>query len=130
MLTTARYWRENPQRYRLEAGQCTSCGSVWFPPRRICAECHGREFETVKLPDHGKVETFTVIHTAPAAYTDQAPYAVALVELENGTRLTAMFVDCDPETIEIGMPVRLEFRRILAEGVAGMIAYGYKVVPV
>ena len=129
MLTTARYWRENPQRYRLEAGKCAGCGSVHFPPRRICRECHGREFETVILPDEGKVVTFTVIRVAPSAYTDEAPYAVALVELTDGTRLMSQIVDCDPEQIELEMPVKIEFRKILEDGEAGMIAYGYKCVP-
>ena len=129
MLTTARYWRENPQRYRLEAGKCSSCGSVHFPPRRVCKDCHGREFETVTLPDEGQVVTYTVIRVAPSAFTDEAPYAVALVELTDGTRLMSQLVDCEPEAIEMGMPVQIEFRRILADGEAGMLAYGYKCVP-
>ena len=37
MANPARYWREIPQRYRLEAGKCRSCGEVYFPPRLICA---------------------------------------------------------------------------------------------
>ena len=41
----------------------------------------------------------------------------------------SQLVDCEPEGIEIGMPVRVEFRRILAEGEAGMLCYGYKCVP-
>ncbi|MHC4932112.1 MAG: Zn-ribbon domain-containing OB-fold protein [Planctomycetota bacterium] len=129
MLTTARFWRENPQRYRLEAGKCDKCGSVHFPPRRICRECGNRGFEAVVLPNEGKVETYTVIHTAPSAYTDEAPYAVALVELSDGTKITSQLVDCQPDQLEIGMKVRIEFRRVLAEGEAGVLAYGYKVVP-
>ncbi|MHC4469680.1 MAG: Zn-ribbon domain-containing OB-fold protein [Planctomycetota bacterium] len=129
MLTTARYWRENAQRYRLEAGKCSGCGKVHFPPRRVCIECRGREFETVTLPDEGKVETFTVIRVAPTAFTDEAPYAVALVELTDGTRLMSQLVDCDPDEIQMGMPVKIEFRRILEDGPSGMLAYGYKCVP-
>lgn len=129
MLTTARFWRENPQRYRLEAGECKKCKATYFPPRRVCAECGHREFEKKTLPGEGKVETFTVIHVAPAAFTDEAPFAVAIVALADGTRITSQLVDCDFEKIEIGMPVRVEFRKILAEGEAGMIAYGYKCVP-
>ncbi len=128
-MITARYWREIPQRYRLEAGKCTSCDAVYFPPRRVCAKCKGREFKTVTLPDEGKVVTYTVIRTPPADYSDQAPYAVAIVELADGTRMTTQLVDCDLEAIEIGMPVRVEFRKILAEGESGVICYGYKCVP-
>jgi len=127
--TTARYWREIPQRYRTEAGKCDSCGTVYFPPRRVCAECAGREFSTVSLSNQGKVDTFTIIKVAPDEFSDLAPYAVGLVELDDGVRIMCQVVDCDPDTIEIGMPVELEFRLLRAEGSAGVLFYGYKAVP-
>jgi uncharacterized OB-fold protein len=34
----------------------------------------------------------------------------------------------DPEDLEIGMPIRLEFRRISSDGEAGVIFYGHKAV--
>ena len=34
----------------------------------------------------------------------------------------------DPSELEIGMPVRLEFRRISWDGEAGVIFYGHKAV--
>ena len=128
-LTTARYWREIPQRYRMEAGKCSACGTVHFPPRRVCMECGKREFETVVLPETGTVETYTVIRVAPDEFTDLSPYAVVLVKLDDGTRLMCQLVDCDLETVEIGMPVKLEFRRIRDDGASGVLFYGYKVVP-
>jgi hypothetical protein len=128
-LTTARYWREVPQRYRMEAGKCTACGEIHFPPRRVCMECGKREFETVVLPDTGKVITWTVIRVAPDEFTDLAPYAVCLVELDNGVKIMSQLVDIDLETIELGMPVKIEFRRIRDDGAAGVLFYGYKVVP-
>ena len=131
MSTVARYWREIPQRYRLEAGKCTSCGKVWFPPRRVCGEgeCRGREFEKVVLPDEGKVVTFTVIHVGPAEFGDITPYGLGLVELADGTRIMSQIVDVDTAKIAIGMPVRIEFRLISEEGESGVLKYGYKCVP-
>ena len=128
-LTTARYWREIPQRYRMEAGKCTACGEVHFPPRRVCMKCGKQEFETVVLPDTGTVDTYTVIRVAPDEFTDLAPYAVAMVKLDNGTKLMSPLVDVDLEEIEIGMPVKIEFRRVRDDGAAGVLFYGYKVVP-
>ncbi|HEC83201.1 MAG TPA: Zn-ribbon domain-containing OB-fold protein [Firmicutes bacterium] len=130
MSTSARYWREIPQRYRLEAGRCTACGAVWFPPRLVCAQCGKREFETVNLPDRGTVKTFTVIRVPPSEFSDQAPYAIGIIELEGGVRLQCQIADCDPQELTIGMPVRIEFRKIKQEGEAGIICYGYKAVPV
>ena len=109
-LTTARYWREIPQRYRMEASKCAKCGEVHFPPRRVCMKCGAREFETVVLPDTGKVVTWTTIRVAPDEFTDLAPYAVCLVELDDSIKLMCQLVDMNPDEIEAGMPVKLEFR--------------------
>jgi len=129
MSTSARYAREFPQRYRLEAGKCTSCGKIYFPPRLVCAECGTRSFDTVNLSDRGKVLTYTIIRVAPSEFVDESPYAVGIIELDGGGRFTAQIVDCDFGELSIGMPVRVEFRRIQEEGEPGVICYGYKVVP-
>jgi uncharacterized OB-fold protein len=129
-LTTARFWREIPQRYRMEAGKCTGCGEIQFPPRRICPECGKRDFETVTLADQGEIETFTVIHVAPDEFTDLAPYAVGLVNLDDGVKIMCQIADIDLDAIEIGQRVQVEFRRIRDDGQAGMLFYGYKCVPV
>jgi uncharacterized OB-fold protein len=77
----------------------------------------------------GVVETFTVVRVAPSTFLDQAPYALAVVRLADGTKLCTQLVDCEPEQLSIGMPVRLEFRRILARRRAGIVCYGHKAVP-
>jgi hypothetical protein len=128
MPTPSRYWREIPQRYRLEAGKCTSCGYVCFPPRLVCPQCGGREFAATKLADSGKIITYTIIRVAPHQYVDQAPYAVGIAELDDGVKLTAQIVDCNFEDLKIGMRVKIEFRKIYEEGEAGVIYYGYKFV--
>jgi uncharacterized OB-fold protein len=128
MSTSARYWREIPQRYRLEASKCKGCGKVWFPPRLICPDCRKQSFEPVKLSDRGKLVTYTVIRVAPKDFTDEAPYAVGIVELDGGVPIQCQVVDCTPEELKIGVPVRIEFRKIKEEGEAGILCYGYKAV--
>jgi uncharacterized OB-fold protein len=128
MPTPSRYWREIPQRYRLEAGKCTSCGYICFPPRLICPRCGSREFAKTKLADSGKILTYTIIRVAPHQYVDQAPYAVGIAEQDDGVKLTAQIVDCNFEDLKIGMRVKIEFRKIYEEGEAGVIYYGYKFV--
>jgi len=129
MPTPSRYWREIPQRYRLEAGKCRKCGTISFPPRLVCPQCAAREFEPAKLADRGKILTYTIIRVAPHQFEDQTPYAVGIVELDDGVKLTAQVVDCDFADLNIGMRVKIEFRKIYEEGQAGVIYYGYKFVP-
>jgi len=129
MTSPSRYWREIPQRYRLEANKCKKCGLVFFPPRLICPQCQNREFEETKLAEKGKVLTFTIIRVPPQQFVDQAPYAVGIVELDDGVKLTGQIVDCDFEDLKIGKRVKIEFRKIFEEGEAGILCYGYKFVP-
>jgi uncharacterized OB-fold protein len=130
MLSPARSWREIPQRYRLEAAQCNGCSKILYPPRASCPSCGGREFDSVTLPRTGKILSYTVVRVPPAGFTEQSPLPIALVELENGVRVMLQVGDVEkPETLHVGMPVRLEFRRISWDGEAGMIFYGHKAVP-
>ena len=130
MFSPARAWRESPQRYRLEAVQCSKCSRILHPPRLVCPACGGREFTDVVLPRTGKVLTYTVVRVPPAGFTEQTPLPIALVELDNGIRVMVQIGDvADPATLSVGMPVRLEFRRISWDGEAGGIFYGHKAVP-
>ncbi|MBI4675996.1 MAG: Zn-ribbon domain-containing OB-fold protein [Elusimicrobia bacterium] len=144
-----RYWREIPQRYRLEAGLCRKCGKVFMPPRGVCDSCRSTDFEMVRLSDKGRIHTFTVIRIPPSGFGEQVPYVLAVVELDDGVRplpmvsgggtpapetpgavrLTMQVADCEPEDVRIGDPVRLEFRKINEVGKSGVICYGYKAVP-
>jgi len=129
-MSVSKYWREMPQRYRLEAGKCKSCGKIYFPARLVCKACGAREFEKVTLSREGQLLSHTVIHIAPAQFTDQVPYVVGVVELKEGVRLLAQIADCDEQKLKKGMPIRIEFRKVSEDGNAGIIHYGYKGVPV
>lgn len=82
-----------------------------------------------KLAQAGKVISYTIIRVPPHQFSDQAPYAVGIVELDDGVKLTAQIVDCDFEEIKIGQRVKIEFRKIFQEGESGILCYGYKFVP-
>jgi len=128
-MFSSRNWREYPQRYRLEASKFKKSGKAYLPPRSVDPKTGDTEFETVRLPDTGKIVTYTIIRTAPSQWGDEAPYAVAITELVDGTRLMGQVTDCDVEAVKIGMEVRIEFRRVQSEGHHGVLSYGYKFVP-
>ena len=119
-MFAARYWREIPRRYRMEAGKCTKCGKVFFPARLICDACKTREFETVTLPDEGEIVSYTVIRTPPAGFDDEAPYAIGIVNLGGEVQVLTQIVDCEFDKLEIGGKVRVEFRRIQESGKSGV----------
>lgn len=125
-MPSPRYTREIPQRYRLESAVCEGCGKIFFPPRQVCSGCGKETFRADRLPETGTVATFTVIHVAPDRFAEETPYAVGIVELDNGVRVTGQIVDCRPDEIDIGSKVRIVFRKIQEEGEWGLICYGYK----
>ena len=129
MPTPSRYWREIPQRYRLEANKCETCDTKFFPPRLLCPQCKKRDLVPAQLAEKGKIITYTIIRVPPHQFADQAPYAVGIVELDDGVMLTAQIVDCDFEELKVGQRVRIEFRKIFQEGESGILCYGYKFVP-
>lgn len=114
----------------MEAGRCTKCGKTFFPPRLVCSKCHGRDFETFNMKLTGKVLTYTIIRTPGDEYYGEAPFAVGILQMEDGPRLTTQIVDVPFEQLKIGLPLRLQFRRIVSDGEAGTINYGHKAVPV
>ena len=129
MISPGRSWREFTQRYRLEAAKCEACEKIHYPPRVVCSKCGGSTFENITLPREGKVVTFTIVRVPPAGFTEQTPLPIAIVEVMDGVRIMVQIGDLeDPSELEIGMPVRLEFRRISWDGEAGLIFYGHKAV--
>ena len=129
-MITARYHREIPQRYRLEAAKCSKCGTMSFPPRLICQNCKGQTFETVRLSDEGKLLTFTVVRVSSDKFSKETPFAVGIVELDNGVRLTTQIADVDVDELKTGQRIRLVFRKIQDDGKAGIHCYGYKAITI
>lgn len=122
-----RYWRGIPQHYRLEAARATS-GEVMFPPRAVASD-GSREVKPYELPREGNLIAYTILHEAIPGFAVDPPFAVGIVELSDGTRLSAQISGVNLDQIRVGMPLRYAFRKLQEDGVAGTIIYGYKFVP-
>ena len=83
----------------------------------------------MRLAGKGTVVTYTVIHDAPAQFEIQKPYVVAIVEMDEGVRITSQIIDVNPAEVKIGMRVQATFRKLGQQGDAGVIHYGYKFRP-
>lgn len=130
-LTTKapRFWRCIPQRYNLEGTHCTSCGEYYFPPRTLCPNCRrGTQMEEHKFRGNGTIVTYTTIYSATEDFDRQTPYNLAIIQLDEGPKLTGQVV-APPAEIRVGMRVRPVFRILGKEGESGIIYYGTKFVP-
>ncbi len=127
MKDIVRGWRHISQRYNLIGSKCLQCGEVFFPMRVICPKCRRKgKLEPIKFSGNGKIMSYSVIHTPTDEFKNISPYAVAIIELEEGAKITSQIVDCNTDNIEIGQEVELVFRKIREEGDEGVISYGYK----
>jgi hypothetical protein len=61
---------------------------------------------------NGTLVSFTVIHIAPDEFAEEAPYYIAIVELDEGTRVSARLLGYDPlkpEEVKLGSKVKLDY---------------------
>jgi len=93
--------------------RCGGCQAWRHVPREMCAECGSWDWEWALSSGQGEVFTFTVVGRAlHPAFQDAAPYAVTVVEMDEGVRVLSRVADAKPEELEIGMRVRVGFEAI------------------
>lgn len=121
------HWRRYKERYSLLGTECQNCKNVYFPIRRVCPHCRRRgKTRNIVFSGKGKVYSFTVIRAPPTGFEVFSPYAIGLIELDEGPKLISQIVDCNLEEIRIGIPVEACFRRLRDQGKEGIICYGFK----
>ena len=108
------FW-EGVNRHELVFQKCQGCGSWVHPPRPMCPRCHSVEKEWAASTGKGKVYSYVIYRESPHP-AFRAPYAVVLVEMDEGVRLVSNMVDIEADEIHIGMPVEVVFEDV-AEGV-------------
>jgi uncharacterized OB-fold protein len=94
---------------KLMAGKCIRCGKIHLPPRPLCDQCFSQEFEWIEVSGKGRLLTYTVIHIAPPQFQAMAPYAVGIVQLENGLKIPGMIQGVAHEQLKIGMELTIDF---------------------
>ncbi len=90
--------------------KCKSCGNTITPPSAVCPGCHSMDLEWIELSKEGTLATYTIIHVAPDAFKDKAPYAVGVVRLDGGGSIFGYFRG-DISNIEIGKKVKIVFSK-------------------
>jgi uncharacterized protein len=97
---------------RLLVQRCQRCGQRRFPPREICSDCLGRDADWVASSGRGTIVSFNVMHQVyHPAFASEVPYAVVLVELEDGGRLLTNLTGCPLDLVRVGLPVEVEFEK-------------------
>jgi 3-hydroxy-3-methylglutaryl CoA synthase len=92
-------------------GKCGTCGTVQFPRAHYCVspDCDALDSQsTHPMADTpGRVLTWTADFLT---FSPDPPAYFGMVEFEGGGRVMLDFSDVDPETLDIGVPIRMQFR--------------------
>lgn len=111
---TRAYW-EGAGRGELVLQRCRKCSVVQHRPRGLCVSCFGGDdpdsIEHFVASGRGEVYTFSIVRqNQMPGFRDHLPYVVAYVALEEGPQILSHIAGCDPESVSIGMAVRVEFQ--------------------
>ena len=120
-------FRERETNLRFSAAKCRACGTVQYPPQRVCTKCGKRDdYDHVRLADKpAKLFTYALDYIAGSV---DVPLVVCIVNFEGGGRALMTMTDRVIEEIEVDMPLEMSFRKLYeAEGIHN---YFWKCTPV
>ena len=101
------------KRHELVVQRCRECGTHRFPAREICSNCLSRDSEWVKVSGEGEIFSYNVMHQVyHPGFAGEVPYAVVVVKLREGAKMTSNLVGVPPHEITIGMPVKVIFEDV------------------
>jgi uncharacterized OB-fold protein/acyl dehydratase len=103
-----RFFFEGTKEGNLLIQRCSDCGILRHPPRPACPNCRSFEWDTVKASGRGTIYSYVVNHHPKVPAFDY-PLVVALIELEEGTRLVANVSGIASDAVVIGTPVQARF---------------------
>ena len=93
---------------RMLIQRCAGCGELRHPPGPACPSCGSFDWDALEASGRGTVYSYTVNHHPQVPAFDY-PLVVGLIELEEGVRLVANVIGIEPDDVEIGIPVQVEF---------------------
>jgi uncharacterized OB-fold protein len=102
----APFW-EATRRGKLMLPWCRACERPFWYPRATCPRCLGDTVEWRQASGDGAVYAVSVQHRpGPGRDAADGPYAVALIDLDEGVRVMGNVLACAPEDVHVGMAVR------------------------
>ena len=111
---TAPYWA-GVSAGELRLQRCDACGLAVFYPRAVCPHCGGASLSWFAAAGTGTVYSYTIVHRAFGEFAGQTPFAVALVDLDEGVRMMTRIVgpsSAQPGGVLIGQRVRMEVAQV------------------
>jgi uncharacterized OB-fold protein len=105
------FW-DKAREHELWLPQCVDTGRCFFPPRQF-SPFTGGAMMWVRASGRARLASFVIAHRAAPGFEAEAPYIIALAELEEGPRLVTNLpgVAPDPAALRIGAPLTITFEK-------------------
>ncbi len=91
--------------------RCSFCGKLYVPPAYFCRSCRSEKLEGTEIPGKGVIYTYSTVHIPLATLEEEAPYTVAIVDIEGGCKITGRIIVSSEESsqdkLSIGAPVEV-----------------------
>ncbi len=104
------FW-DKCKEHELWLQRCQACQHVFFYPRLHCTQCLSDDVPGFRASGKGTLWTYMINHRAVPGFEDDAPYAIAIVQLEEGPRMMSNIVGIEntPENLVLDMPLEVVF---------------------
>ena len=93
---------------KLVLQRCQSCGHALFYPRTHCDACHNDQLVWEDASGTGTIASYTVVRRG-VSDDFEAPYVIALIDLNEGPRMMSQIVGADPDGLAVGLSVKVDF---------------------
>jgi uncharacterized OB-fold protein len=113
---------ETPGGVRLCGSKCGGCGAAYFPKDVVChnPDCDTPDLADVSFGPNGVVWSYAIQNYQPpppvVTAEPYAPYAMGVVDLDDGLRVMGRIDVDDPMAVEVGAKVELVAGVIGADG--------------
>jgi uncharacterized OB-fold protein len=106
------YWDGLRDR-KLLMPRCDACGKYWFPPSLLCPHCNAMKWTWASTSGHGRIFSYVVYHRVyHPGFADEVPYAVAVIELDEGSRMISNVIGIAPDKLACDMRVEVVYQPI------------------
>lgn len=110
---TQEFW-DGCKRGELRIQRSKQSGEAYFPPRPFFPGDPSHEVEWFTASGKGVLYSYVINQRPAPGFENEAPYAIAIVQLDEGPRLMTNIVECEqtPEALQLDMPVEVVFEKV------------------
>jgi len=107
---TQHFW-DAAQNEELHIQRCRPCDRHYFYPRPFCPTCFSEDVAWERVSGRAILASYVINHRPVAGWEEDGPYAIALVELEEGPRMATNIVGVPntPEHLVLDMALEVCF---------------------